>query len=67
MHWIGPWEGIKEILEEFLPLFGKNFKTNSGKHKTHYQMEIPLFSLEKCLALPQKVINRPKNSPLPFV
>lgn len=27
MPWIGPWEGKKAILEEFMPAFGTNFKT----------------------------------------
>ena len=27
MPWIGPWNGKKAILEEFLPLFMENFKT----------------------------------------
>ena len=27
MPWIGPWEGKKTILEEFLPLFMEHFKT----------------------------------------
>ncbi|WP_462248564.1 nuclear transport factor 2 family protein [Ekhidna sp.] len=27
MPWIGPWKGKQAILEEFMPLFGKNFKT----------------------------------------
>lgn len=27
MPWIGPWKGKKAILEEFMPLFGENFKT----------------------------------------
>jgi len=27
MPWIGPWNGKKIILEEFLPVFGSNFKT----------------------------------------
>jgi len=27
MPWIGPWKGKKAILETFLPLFMKNFKT----------------------------------------
>ena len=27
MPWIGPWEGKKKILEEFLPLFMEHFKT----------------------------------------
>ncbi len=27
MPWIGPWKGKKVILEEFLPLFMKHFKT----------------------------------------
>lgn len=27
LPWIGPWEGKKAILEEFLPVFGKNFIT----------------------------------------
>ncbi|MBX2820142.1 MAG: nuclear transport factor 2 family protein [Rhodothermaceae bacterium] len=27
MPWIGPWSGKKVILEEFMPLFGENFKT----------------------------------------
>lgn len=27
LPWIGPWEGKKVILEEFMPLFGANFKT----------------------------------------
>ena len=27
MPWIGPWNGNKIILEEFLPAFGSNFKT----------------------------------------
>jgi len=27
MPWIGPWKGKKTILEDFMPLFGGNFKT----------------------------------------
>lgn len=27
LPWIGPWEGKKAILEEFLPAFGSNFET----------------------------------------
>lgn len=27
LPWIGPWNGKKAILEEFFPLFGKNFVT----------------------------------------
>ncbi|MEM9327994.1 MAG: nuclear transport factor 2 family protein [Bacteroidota bacterium] len=27
MPWIGPWNGKKVILEQFMPLFGENFKT----------------------------------------
>jgi len=27
LPWIGPWNGKKAILEEFLPVFGKNFVT----------------------------------------
>jgi len=27
LPWIGPWKGKKAILEEFMPLFGENFKT----------------------------------------
>ncbi len=27
MPWIGPWNGKKAILEEFMPVFGANFKT----------------------------------------
>ena len=27
MPWIGPWEGKTVILEQFMPEFGKNFKT----------------------------------------
>ncbi len=27
LPWIGPWKGKKVILEEFMPLFGENFKT----------------------------------------
>ena len=27
MPWIGPWNGKKAILEEFMPLFGKHFQT----------------------------------------
>lgn len=27
LPWIGPWKGKKAILEEFMPVFGENFKT----------------------------------------
>ena len=27
MPWIGPWNGKKAILEDFMPVFGENFKT----------------------------------------
>ena len=27
LPWIGPWEGKKTILEDFMPKFGSNFKT----------------------------------------
>ncbi|MDH7447250.1 nuclear transport factor 2 family protein [Aquimarina sp. 2201CG14-23] len=27
LPWIGPWKGKKAILEQFMPLFGENFKT----------------------------------------